>query len=184
MSEKIIKGLNIEDCKILKQIIIVSDRKYGETEIGSIFYKRNFTEDYKLNEVNEDEDPLDKLLYDYPKQENYPNDRLDEIIFESIKKNYPKSVLKNALIIFNVDLEKLEILKNKNSIKAKIYFTPWSKTYSDLYQFAGKTFKSPEVDLHVYSNYSDEITQGQTFIASYLLEEENVLNKLSAVEFE
>ena len=54
MSEKIIEGLDIQECKILKQIIIIDDKQYGESVIGNIFYKRNFSDNYNLIKQKEE----------------------------------------------------------------------------------------------------------------------------------
>jgi len=188
MKNKTITGLDIQECKILKHIVIIGDKHYGEAVIGNIYYKRNFTDEYNLKkqqlEDEKNENSLDKLLNEYPKQKNYPKDRFDEIILDGIKERYPKSKLRNELIIFNVDLEKLEILKNKNKISGKIYFTPKMKDYSNIYQFVGKTFKSPEIEITIYSDFGNEIMEGQTFISRYFVDEEDVLDKLNGIEFE
>ncbi|MBE7693732.1 hypothetical protein G1K75_12760 [Tenacibaculum finnmarkense] len=189
MATRTIKGLDNKECKILKHIVIIADRQFGESIIGNIFYKRNLSEKYNLLKQKEEddkngEDRILRLLKDYPKQENYPKDRIDEIIFESIKDIYPKSILRSELIIFNTDLERLETHKNKNKINSKIYFTPKIQDYSNIYQFVGKSFDSPEIELNIFSDYNNEIRKGQSFSASYFIEEENLLNELILVEFE
>ncbi|GAA3651798.1 hypothetical protein [Flavivirga jejuensis] len=189
MSKRIIKGLDIEECRILKHIIIVADKNYGETAIGNVFYKRKLSTDYNLLKQKKEDDKytgnrIEKLLKEYPQQENYPNDRIDVIILEAIKYKYPKSYLRNDLIIFNTDLEKLEILKNKNKINGKIYFTPNITDLSNVFAYVGKTFESPEIEINIYSDYQNEIKNEYTFSSSYFLDEKQILDELELIEFE
>ena len=70
MKERVLKWLDISEMKILKHIIIISDRQYGETELGSIFYTRPFTEDYNLKKHQEEdaisnETTIDRLLQEH-----------------------------------------------------------------------------------------------------------------------
>ena len=148
MKTKTIEGLNIEDCRVLKEIFIIGDRNFGESTIGQIFYKRKINENYnfiKQKEYDERKENtlLEKLLEGYPKQENYPNDELDDLILSGIKQQYPKSKIKNSLILFNIDLENLEILKNQNRFPSKFYITPVINNMSDFFMYSGKSFESP-----------------------------------------
>jgi hypothetical protein len=189
MKERVLKWLDISEMKILKHIIIISDRQYGETELGSIFYTRPFTEDYNLKKQQEEdaisnETTIDRLLQEHPKQKNYPNDRIDEIIFESVKKNYPKSILRNDTILFNVDLEKLETLKNKLLVPSFIYFSPEFSNIGNFQEFVGKEFKAPQINLNIYSYYKPAYMDKQIFYATYNVIEENVLENLNTIKFE
>lgn len=189
MNERILKWLDIDEMKILKRIIIISDRQNGETELGSIFYTRPLTNEYNLKKQQEEDEnssttQLDKLLQEYPKQKNYPNDRIDEIIFEAVTKNYPKSIVKNDTILFNVDLEKLETLKNRLKISCSIYFSPEFSNIDNFHEYVGKEFKAPKIDLNIYSYYKPEYMDKCIFYATYNATEEDVLDKLKTVEFE
>lgn len=189
LQEKILKWLNVKEIKILKQIIIVSDRQNGETELGSILYTRPMNESYNLKKQQEEdekstESSFDRLFKEHPKQENYPNDRLDEIIFESIKKIYPKSVLRNETILFNVDLDKIETLKNRIAIPCSIYFSPEFSNIGNYSAYLGQEFKVPLINLNIYSYYKPEFLINQNFYATYNLTEENILNSLEILNFE
>lgn len=186
MNNKTIKALNVDEFKVLKQIIIIDDKKFGETTIGNILYNRDFSNNYKFKkdlENNEESDIL-RLLKEYPKQENYPNDRIDDIIFKSVKDEYPKSILHNHLIIFNTDIEKLERLKNKNKLCGIMFFEPIFEDYSDLSKFAGKIFKSPIINFDIYSDYKEEIRENQSFSAKYFLDEVSLLDEIKKISFQ
>ena len=188
MKTKTIQGLNIEDCRILKKISIIADRNYGESEIGQIFYKRKINENYNFIKQAEadkiEKNRFENLLYGYPREENYPNDEFDDLILDGIKYKYPKSIVKNDLILFNSDLENLEILKNQNLIPAKLYFIPKINDTSRIFLYAGKEFNSPEFDLNIYSNYSTEFQRKHIFNAEYDIESQDVNYIISNIEFE
>jgi hypothetical protein len=187
MEEKTLKWLEISDLKILKQIIIISDKQNGEYELGQLIYTRPLTTEYNLKK-QEDEDrtttQIDRLLQEYPRQKNYPNDRIDEIIFESIRKIFPKSILRNDTIFFNVDEEKLSTLKNKNVTKSAIYFSPEFSDIVNVFDYVGKSFKASGIEINIYSYYKSDLLNGRVFYANYNLIEENVLEKLNTVKFE
>ncbi|MFA0960350.1 hypothetical protein AB9P05_00940 [Roseivirga sp. BDSF3-8] len=189
MEEIVLKWLKINEMKVLKQIIIISDRKNGETELGSILYTRPLTENYNFkkqqeeDEKEKDSDSWSRLLQEYSKQKNYPNDRIDEIILEAVKSSYPKSIVRNDSILFNVDSEKIDVFKNRMVIPATIYFSPEFTHVGNFYDFVGKEFRAPKANVNVYSFFKPEFLEGHIFYASYNASEENVLEDLKTVEF-
>ncbi|MBS4041379.1 MAG: hypothetical protein KGZ81_12370, partial [Flavobacteriales bacterium] len=190
MEERTLKWLDIHEMKVLKQIIIISDRQNGETEIGRILYTRPLTTEYNFIKQQAEEESLgeknkfERLFQEYPKQANYPNDRIDEIIFNAVKRAYPKSVLRNDSILFNVDLEKIELLKNRNIIKSAIYFSPEFSMVENFYDYVGKEFQAPRISINIYSYYRPDFLEGQIFYANFDVSESNVIEKLETVHFE
>jgi hypothetical protein len=187
MEEKTLKWLDINDLKILKQIIIISDRQNGEYELGQLIYTRPLTTQYnfkKQEEVDKTTSAFERLLEGYPKQKNYPNDRIDEIIFDSIRKTFPKSILRNDTIFFNVDEEKISLLKNKNAIKSAIYFSPEFSDIVNVFDYVGKTFKAPRIGINIYSYSKSDLLDRQIFYANYNVKEEIVLENLNTVQFQ
>ncbi|HUW06822.1 MAG TPA: hypothetical protein VMW01_11240 [Williamwhitmania sp.] len=187
MEEKTLKWLDIADLKILKQIIIISDRQNGEYELGQVIYTRPLTTEYNLKKQEEEDKtttPIERLLQEYPRQKNYPNDRIDEIIFDSIRKTFPKSILRHDTIFFNVDEEKISLLKNKNVVKSAIYFSPEFSGIVNVFNYVGKTFKAPRIGINIYSYFKSDLLEGRIFYANYGVTEETVLEKLNTVTFE
>jgi len=174
--------------KILKQIIIVSDRQFGEAEIGRIIYTRPLTEDYNLKNQQEESDkqtdPLAKFFPEFPSQKNYPVDRIDEILLAAVRALYPKSLVRNDTILFNIDQEKIDVLKNREIVKSSMYFSPEFSNYFNLHEFNGKTFRAPKINFAIYSVYQPDFLKGQIFYATYPAEKQAVLDKLGTVHFE
>ena len=150
MEHRTLKWLDISEMKVIKHIIIVSDRNNGETELGSIIYTRPISDTYKFQKEKEEqqtdvESRISRLLKEYPNQKNYPSDLIDEIILSSIQKTYPKSFLRNDTIFLNVDKEKLDNLKNRNSFNSKIYFSPQFSQFDHYEDYVGKEFRAPVI---------------------------------------
>lgn len=57
-------------------------------------YKRILSTNYKFIEVPESQRDFSYYI-DYPKQDLYPNDNVDNLILQSIRNSYPKSLVKN-----------------------------------------------------------------------------------------
>jgi hypothetical protein len=109
---------------------------------------------------------------------------MDEIIFDSVRAIFPKSILRNDSIFFNVDENKLPLLKNKNVIKSAIYFSPEFSGITNVFDQVGKSFKAPGRSVNIYSYDKSDLLEGRIFYANYNVREEEELDKLSTLKFE
>lgn len=188
MKTHVITGLNHDQQRILKQIIIIADGNYNEIILGNIFYMRQATPNYNLAKQAEadkvETDRFAKYFGDYPRQENYPSDEIDAIILAAVKKQYPKSIVRNDLILFNVDLEKLAVLKNKRIVNTKMYFAPEFSLDDDIAKYANKTFSAPMISLNIYTDQSLSLVECLAFFGNYPVNNEPITKELSLVEFE
>jgi len=187
MEHTILQWLTADQFKILKQIIIISDRNNQETELGSIFYTRPFSDHYNLIKQQEEDkletDLFAKFFQEYPKQQNYPYDQADIILLDAIKNRYPKSIVRNDTLLFNTDLEKLVVMKNRNIVPATMYFSPeFSNT--DIFLHAGKQFPAPRIGFNIYTYHNIDELQSPIFYAKYPAEDQKVLNLFSTIHFE
>ena len=188
MEEITLNWLNIDEMRILKQIIIISDSQNGEMEIGRILYTRQLNEIYNLKKQEKDDEkesnPIKRILNEYPEQKNYPVDRIDEIIFGSILRIYPKSKVRNETILFNLDMENIKVLKRRKTIKSVIYFKP-DFSNLNIYKFMRNQFIAHKFDINIYGgSYLPELLEGQIFIALYDVNEQQVLDNLDTVNFD
>lgn len=124
MEPRTIKFLPLDQMRILKQIFIVNENKYDrEVAVGYILYERKLTKEYKFSETPKEERDF-RYYLEYPRQDSYPNDEVDDLILQSIKNTYPKSYLKNHSIICNVDTEKYDVLKKPENQPSVINVSP------------------------------------------------------------
>jgi hypothetical protein len=188
MESRPITGLGLDQQRILKQIIIVTDGHYNEIVLGSIFYKRRASPDYNLMKQAEadkiETDRFAKYFGDYPRQENYPADEIDTMILAAVKRQYPKSILRSDLILFNVDLEKLALLKNKRIVGSQMYFAPEFSLGSDLLKYVNKSFSAPTINFNIFTDQNLTLVEGLVFFGNYPVDNEPLIEMLSSVEFE
>ncbi len=188
MEERIITFLDQNEWRIIKNIHIISDTKYGETVIGNIFYKRFITDNYKLKKQKEEDDKNGGVSFirDYPRQENYPQDDIDMLIFNSIKSLYPKSQVTNDLLLFNTDKRNLELWKNRPKFDSKLFFTPIFEDYSvdNLVKLKSDEFINSEIPIKIYTFNPNEFIANTNFNIRYPLNRKELITKITQIEFE
>jgi len=174
--------LDFPDWKIMKEINIVSQNSYGqEIVIGVIAYLRNIHRDYYLQQDTEPDKFL--RLLEYPKQELFPKDFLDDIILNAIKENYPKSYVRNSEISFDSDLEKIKIITKVPSQVGKLEVRP-NFTNVNLSKLVGEKFNFLIKDLNIYQHFTVDSIKGKYFtgICDYEKQEE-VYEGINEIEF-
>jgi hypothetical protein len=106
------------------------------------------------------------------------------MVLAAVKRQYPKSIVRGDLILFNVDLNKLAILKNKRPVATKMYFSPEFSLVDDLSKYGSRSFSAPVINLNIYTDQSLSIVEGLAFFGNYPVDDEPAIKKLSLVEFE
>lgn len=103
--------LPFEQWRFIKRINIVAPRgPERNLEVGYIIYERRFRADYKLRERQNGESEFNHLLT-FDKQENFPQDYLDNIILDGIRQDYPDSYVSNYMITADCDLKTIDVLQ-------------------------------------------------------------------------
>lgn len=150
MEIKTIKFLPTGQMKIVKEILIVDVNQDGnEFVIGSLMYERILSTDYKFIEVPENQRDFSCYI-DYPKQDLYPNDNVDNLILQSIQNSFPKSLVKNHTLLCNVDEEKIRILKNKKVESGVIRITP-DFSGIDIYNKQTQQLRMIQQEVNIYT---------------------------------
>ena len=174
--------LDFQDWRILKEINIVSKTNYDqEIVIGTIIYERNISKDYYLKEDSEPNNFL--RLLNYPKQELFPSDFIDEIILNAIKDKFPKSFVKNYEIAFNSDLEMINRIQSKPFELTTLEVRP-NFSQIDLNSLIGKSFNFFQKEIRIYQDFTKESIRGHYFTG--ICDYENhieTFNKLDKIDF-
>ena len=182
MQQKTITVLPLDEIRILKQIIIINDSQDNrEISIGYILYERKKSQDYKFIETPKEERDFTYYL-DYPKQDSYPNDNVDDILLQSVRNRYPKSKLINHSIICNVDLEKINMLQNPPSELSQIQITP-DFSGIDISTLVGKQFEQAFKQIKIYADFRLEDIKNLAFFGYYDLNDDEIINKVREVRF-
>ncbi len=179
---KTISVLPMEEIRVIKQIMLISEfANNREYSIGYILYERKLTDNYKFKETPKEKKDFSDYL-EYPRQDSYPNDNVDEIILQSIRNTFPKSTLRNYSLICNVDIDRVKILQNRPIEQSEITFTP-DFSQVDIYELAGKSFNGLRKPVKIYSDFTKESIQNLYFQGYYNLEDREILNKIDKIDF-
>jgi hypothetical protein len=177
-----IKMLDFQDWKIMKEIQIVSKNSYEqEIVIGVISYLRQVKRDYFLKEDPEENQFL-KLL-NYPKQELFPQDTIDDIILNSIKEQFPHSFVRNTEISFDSDLEKIKFITQVPKQIARFEVRP-NFSQVDLSKLVGQQLNFFIKNINIYQHFTPDSIKGRYFtgICDFHSQDE-IYKKLDQVEF-
>lgn len=106
----------------IKKTIFLNDDDINE---GEVVYFRSLSQDYKMNgpQAMTVEDRFNRIVHGTPEDE-YPRDKLDEIILQKIVERYPNAKVKSATFLFTTDLANLRIKKEKEQYNCDMYFLP------------------------------------------------------------
>ncbi|RZJ47997.1 MAG: hypothetical protein EOO44_21695, partial [Flavobacterium sp.] len=146
------KMLDMQDQKIIKQINIISKTPHGtDTVIGLAVYDREINNNYKYQDGTT-ENRISKLI-NYPKQEHFPSDAVDQMILNSIKEIYPNSFITNYHLIWDNDIERIKHFLDRPKEEAFLEVRP-DFSQIDLKTLLGKNIDIFRRKINIYQNYS------------------------------
>lgn len=174
--------LPIEEIRIIKQIMIISEySKKQEFSIGYILYERELSNTYNFKGTEKEE--RDFLYYlEYPRQNTFPNDNLDEIILQAIRNTFPKSTLRNYSLICNMDRDRITMLQSEAFKEVEITFTP-DFSRANISEFAGQNYDGLRKTIKIYSDLTKERLQNIYFQGYYNLIDKQILGMIDKIKF-
>ena len=188
MENGIAKILNQDELRILKKIVVITEIQNSEIELGIILYTRILNDVYNLKQNsafnNDSKKSLETALKDNLSQIKYPSDKIDTIIYDSVKKRFPKSIVINDKILSHDDLVKIKEVKKLNSFKATMHFAPELSKVINFSKYINRRFSSPFVEFQIYSNYKHEFFSDNIFYANYEIDDTDIFDNLKQVFFE
>jgi hypothetical protein len=174
--------LPLEEIRVIKQIVIVTDYANNkEFPIGYILYERHLTNSYKFKEVPESEKDFD-YYFNYPNEAVYPKDRLDDIIFQAVRNTFPKSVTRNYNVIFNIDMDRVKTLQNRQVVKNEMTFTP-DCSQVDIYNLSRQSFSGLRKEIKIYNDFRLDDIKYLAFNGYYNLKDKQILSDLDQITF-
>jgi len=188
MEQIILQWLRPDQYRILKQIILLGDRSGVEIELGRIFYKRSFRNNYNLRKQGEEDaksgNPMMKFISEYPRQENYPVDEIDVMILDAVRQQFPKSITRSDTMFHDLDEEKLALFKRRNVIPSAMYFYPDLSSIFDISDLPQDARNGLKANINIYSYSNSEVLQNQVFHATFDYNSHFVKDNLRNVEFQ
>lgn len=138
-----IKVLPLSQWKILKKIILYDE---NNVNFGCIAYTRSIDQS-----VNNYMEIMNNIF-----SGNYPPDDMAELILDAIKGRYPKSKVMSDTILFDVDQNKIDNIKNCGVINNVIIFIIPELSMDELilYSDSENTINGLEIKISVHSSFS------------------------------
>ncbi len=169
--------LPIEQMKIIKRINFVTENKFNQDIIiGFIIYERNLSPTYKFDSKKTDENRFSYLV-SYPKQESYPNDEIDNLILNTVKGIYPKSLVHNELLFSSIDVENLERLVKRPNEKTIFIISP-DFSEMDVTDLIGKQFNCFRKSVNIYVDSSSDLIKNISLSGKCEFNRHNEIYKL------
>ncbi len=156
------KVLPTSEMKIIKKIeLIISNSNNIDIIVGFIIYKRELSSNYNFIQQTKNEKSFHYLLK-YPKHDEYPEDNIDQLILETIQKEFPKARLRNSLLFSTSDVEYYDKLIKRPYEEAELIIEPdfWGMEIQEL---EGKTIRRFCKNINIYVNHSKESIKNITF---------------------
>lgn len=97
-----ITTLPTDKIRILKEIDVSFDF-LDRPHYAKIFYTRQFTPSYKMNDGNK----ATRLFFGYA-QEDFPHDEIDEFIFNAVREKFQKVSYHSSIVMFDCEIETLK----------------------------------------------------------------------------
>lgn len=169
--------LPIEEHGIVKVIELTKIGIKKKTIRAFIIYMRLFDADYKTKDSlsNIDYKRLfkDKLI----DEADYPEDNLDRLILNIVKKEYPDSKLTNHLVRFNEEIESIKssYISGKTKNNCIIYLIP-----NVCFDYVGSKLYKYLISLDLFINSNDEYKEffNEGYFHSYDVTDKEEINLL------
>lgn len=109
--DETIRLLSEHGMKVVKRIKVEHEEANGRLSFGDVVYLRDFTQEYQMHqkEVVDERERMERMIHGTPQNE-YPDDELDNAIFEKIRERFPGSRKFSDLLLFSTELRDLQLL--------------------------------------------------------------------------
>lgn len=109
--DETIRLLSEHGMKVVKRIKVKYEGANGRLCLGDVVYLRDFTQEYRMHQkqVVDERERMERMIHGTPQNE-YPDDELDNAIFEKIQERFPGSRKISDLMLFSTELRDLQLL--------------------------------------------------------------------------
>jgi len=109
--DETIRLLSDHGMKVVKRIKVEHEEANGRLCHGDVVYLRDFTQEYRMHQkqVVDERERMERMIHGTPQNE-YPDDELDNAIFEKIQERFPGSRKISDLMLFSTELRDLQLL--------------------------------------------------------------------------
>lgn len=173
-----------EEIRIIKLITIISNPReniYSNENpnsypLGQIVYERELTENYKFSKITHNKKNIEQYS-EYPTQDSFPHDEIDNFIIQSIKNSHPKSTLKNLCLFTNDEKENLNKILYTTEYQSTITFLP-DLSQLNFNELTEQIFYSLKKKCTIHAK-----NRSFDFTGYYNLDDKDILGKINKIVF-
>lgn len=123
--DNVIRVLSTDNLFVRKRIIFSKNVSNNRVQQAEILYLRKLSSTYRMQqkEVVTEKETFSSLLKDTP-AEQYPQDELDNMIFESVKAQFKNAKVKSKLLLLSCDLDDLQYYKDVHCHHTTLLVSP------------------------------------------------------------
>lgn len=123
--DEVIRLLEADNLQVLKRITFSKKLSGNRVQQAEVLYLKKLTASYRMNqkEVVDERERFERLLKGTPEEE-FPQDELDEIIYEAIRKQFKNVKVRSKLILVSTDIEDLQFYKGVHCHETTLLVSP------------------------------------------------------------
>ena len=123
--DEVIRVLSTNDLNVLKKITFGKKMPDNRIQQAEILYLRKLSSTYRMSqkEVVEEKERFERLLKGTPEEE-YPQDELDILILNSVKKQFKNARVHSKLMLLSTELDDLQSYKNIHCVHTSLLVSP------------------------------------------------------------
>lgn len=164
--DDVIRILSVDDLNVLKKITFSKKLSDNRVQQAEILYLRKLSSTYRMNqkEVVEEKERFERLLKGTP-EEDYPQDELDMLIFESVKKQFKNAKVRSKLMLLSTELDDLQSYRDIHCVHTNLQVSPDLTNLPEiaLSMLDGLELFSVCIDIFVENIFYQEAFDGVSF---------------------
>ena len=164
--DDVIRILSVDDLNVLKKITFSKKLSDNRVQQAEILYLRKLSSTYRMNqkEVVEEKERFERLLKGTPEEE-YPQDELDMLIFESVKKQFKNAKVRSKLMLLSTELDDLQFYRDIHCVHTNLLVSPDLTNLPEiaLSMLDGLELFSVGIDIFVENIFYQEAFDGVSF---------------------
>ena len=164
--DDVIRILSVDDLNVLKKITFSKKLSDNRVQQAEILYLRKLSSTYRMNqkEVVEEKERFERLLKGIP-EEDYPQDELDMLIFESVKKQFKNAKVRSKLMLLSTELDDLQAYRDIHCVHTNLLVSPDLTNLPEiaLSMLDGLELFSVGIDIFVENIFYQEAFDGVSF---------------------
>ena len=164
--DDVIRILSVDDLNVLKKITFSKKLADNRVQQAEVLYLRKLSSTYRMSqkEVVEEKERFERLLKGTP-EEDYPQDELDELILESVKKQFKNAKVRSKLMLLSTELDDLQSYRDVHCVHTNLLVSPDLTSLPEiaLSMLDGLELFSVGIDIFVENIFYQEAFDGVSF---------------------